>query len=109
MNAPVSLPSTLDFRNNGAVSPVKQQMQCGSCYIFASVAALESQYLLHGIPKTFSEQAILNCIHPGRACMGGWPSEVFDYISNKGVTDDINAPYMGVVCYIFYIWNCFSK
>lgn len=56
-------PAAFDWRDQGAVSPVKDQgYSCSSCYAFAAVAAIESQYyLLHGEWKIFSEQNLIDC------------------------------------------------
>ncbi len=38
------IPSDLDWRNAGYVNPIQDQGQCGSCYAFSAVAAIEGQY-----------------------------------------------------------------
>ena len=40
------LPKELDWDDKNKVSPVKNQLTCGACYIFSALGALESQYLL---------------------------------------------------------------
>lgn len=51
-----SYPAAFDWREKSAVAPIKNQGQCGSCYSFSAVAALESLYFKkNGKILTFSE------------------------------------------------------
>ncbi|TDH66386.1 hypothetical protein CCR75_001738 [Bremia lactucae] len=57
-----SVPSTWDWRDHEAVTPVKNQGQCGSCWAFSAVAAMESAYALStGRLESFSEQELVDC------------------------------------------------
>lgn len=80
------LPKELDWDDKNKVSPVKNQLTCGACYIFSALGALESQYLLKGEEYSFSEQVLLNCLNTG--CKGGSMDIVWDYIILNGVPDD---------------------
>jgi cathepsin L len=57
-----SLPASVDWRDKGAVNPVKNQQQCGSCYTFGSTAVVEASVFINGndLPN-LSEQQIVSC------------------------------------------------
>ena len=88
-------PSSKDWRGV-AVTKVKNQKSCGSCWIFSGIGALEGHYKTQGsILKSFSEQEGLDCIQRN-GCKGGWMGKVFDWLKKSGrigATKDI--PYKG--------------
>ncbi|DAZ98156.1 TPA: hypothetical protein N0F65_005622 [Lagenidium giganteum] len=60
------LPETWDWREHDVVTPVKNQGQCGSCWAFSAVAALESVYAIStGKLESFSEQELVDCTDGG--------------------------------------------
>jgi C1A family cysteine protease len=90
----VGAPVTLDWRNY--VTPVRDQGQCGSCWAFATAAALESQVLLSqntpGTDLNLSEQVLVSCGGAGD-CGGGYISYASDYIRNTGLPLESCYPY----------------
>jgi len=90
------LPVSVDWRDCGAVTPIKNQGQCGSCYSFAATGAMEGQYFLrHGELKSFSEQQIVDCsdaFHNG-GCNGGNPGYAFRYYQEHGAETEEDYPY----------------
>jgi C1A family cysteine protease len=94
----VSLPSRLDWRNNGGnfVTPVKNQGRCGSCWAFATTAALESYTLIQNhTPNTnldLSEQVLISCGGAG-SCNGGYISTASDFIRYTGLPLESCYPY----------------
>ncbi|KZV18478.1 ervatamin-B-like [Dorcoceras hygrometricum] len=95
-----SVPTSLDWRKNGAVTGVKDQGFCGSCWAFSAVAAMESIHQLKtGKLVSLSEQELIDCDRAGedQGCEGGFMETAFEFIiRNKGLTTEANYPYQGV-------------
>ena len=89
-------PQNFDWRNYGVVTPVKHQGNCGSCWAFSALGALESASLLAGIPVLLSEQQLLDCSKENYACLGGLMRTAYSYIfTNGGVCASSSYPYTG--------------
>ncbi|KAK8842466.1 hypothetical protein M9Y10_026053 [Tritrichomonas musculus] len=74
-------PSSIDWREKGAVNEIKDQGQCGSCWAFGTVQACESAYAIaHGKLYSCSEQEILDCCEYCSGCDGGAEDVTLDYI-----------------------------
>lgn len=81
------VPDTWDWREHGAVSPVKDQDGCGSCWAFSTVGCLESAHLIkYGSLVTYSEQQLVDCAgdFENNGCSGGLPSHAYEYIYHVG-------------------------
>ncbi|CAI9299118.1 unnamed protein product [Lactuca saligna] len=95
-----AVPSSMDWRKKGAVTPVKDQGQCGCCWAFSAVAAMEGiTQLKTGKLVSLSEQELVDCDTGGQdqGCEGGLMDDAFDFIlNNKGLTTESNYPYKGV-------------
>ncbi|KAJ8984251.1 hypothetical protein NQ317_007483 [Molorchus minor] len=90
------VPKEFDWRQKGAVTKVKDQGACGSCWAFSSVGAVESQYFLKtGKLVNISEQNLVDCSKDGNeGCYGGFPTSAFYYIhTNNGIDSDEAYPY----------------
>jgi C1A family cysteine protease len=78
------------------VSPVRVQGSCGSCWAFASTAAVESLHAIQdGTPADaldLAEEHLLSC-SGGGDCVGGYVSEAYDYYVAQGVPDEACFPY----------------
>jgi len=91
----VELPSSFDWKSKGAVTPVKDQGQCGSCWDFSATETIESVCFLAGYGlQTLSEQQILDCDTTDGGCNGGWPYNAYQYvISAGGIESESKYPY----------------
>ncbi|KAM0048910.1 putative fruit bromelain [Helianthus debilis subsp. tardiflorus] len=95
-----AVPSSMDWRQKGAVTPVKDQGQCGCCWAFSAVAATEGiNQLSTGKLISLSEQELVDCDTSGedQGCNGGLMDDAFKFIiQNKGLTTETNYPYEGI-------------
>ena len=97
------LPASVDWRSKGAVSKVKNQGQCGSCWTFATTGVLESFYFInHGTLLSFSEQQIVDCDTNSSNCNGGDPVDALVYTAGNGLELEATYPYIATLGYCFY-------
>ncbi|CAL5085387.1 unnamed protein product [Urochloa decumbens] len=91
-------PNSVDLRTKGAVTPVKNQKQCGSCWAFAAVASIEGVHKIKtGRLVSLSEQEIVDCDRGGNdhGCQGGYPSYAMAWVArNRGLTTESDYPYV---------------
>ncbi|KAG6586950.1 papain-like cysteine protease C1 [Phytophthora cinnamomi] len=96
-HAYAEVPTAKDWRADGAVSPVKNQGKCGSCWSFSTTGCLESHLKLkHGQFTILSEQNLLDCAQAfdNHGCNGGLPSHAFEYVKyNGGLDTEETYPY----------------
>jgi cathepsin L len=97
----ISVPKSVDWVASGAVTPVKDQGQCGSCWSFSTSGALEGAYFLkYGTLASFSEQQLVDCdtfTNGGRdhGCNGGLMDNAFTWIKkNGGLCSEQDYPYV---------------
>jgi len=93
--ASTSLPTSFDWRDHGAVNPVRDQGQCGSCWAFSATGDMEGTWALKtGNLVNLSEQELVSCDPRAYGCEGGLMSAAYQYvIKNKGIETEPNYPY----------------
>jgi len=87
---------SVDWRTKGAVSAIKDQARCGSCWAFSSTGNMEGQdFLATNNLKSLSEEELVACSHAGNAgCQGGLMDTAFKWvIANKGIDSESDYPY----------------
>jgi len=92
------VPNDIDWRNRGAVSAVKNQGQCGSCWAFSATGAVEGWAAVRGMGLgMLSEQQLVDCAKSaGQGCEGGWPNKAIDWMAaNGGSCSEGDYPYYG--------------
>jgi cathepsin K len=90
-------PYGIDYRKSGqAVTTVKDQSSCGSCWAFSASESVEGQLGLNGQLVNISAQNLVDCVSEDYGCDGGWPDDALAYVENHGVESDTDYPYAGV-------------
>lgn len=89
----------VDWTTQGAVTPVKNQGQCGSCWAFSATGALEGlSKVSGGALESFSEQQLVDCSgsYGNQACNGGLMDNAFKFVKDHGIVHEDQYPYKGV-------------
>lgn len=97
------LPKSVDWRQKGVVTPVKNQGGCGSCWAFSTIETVESHVAISsGVLTELSEQQLVSCVeNPDQCggtggCSGATMVLGFEYIQKNGIYDEWHYPYQSI-------------
>ncbi|XP_050516835.1 trophozoite cysteine proteinase-like [Diabrotica virgifera virgifera] len=92
------LPASVDWREKGAVLPVRYQGGCGACWAFSVTGTLEGQVAIHKKQNiSLSPQDLIDCTrnYGNWGCKGGGPpSNAYKYVMENGISSEADYPYL---------------
>jgi len=89
-------PTSFTWVSKGAVTPIKNQQQCGSCWAFSTTGTLEGiNFITNAKLLSFSEQQLVDCSGSfgNEGCDGGWPFWALEYTAQNGIELESVYPY----------------
>jgi len=92
-----AIADTVDWTTKGAVTPVKDQGQCGSCWAFSTTGTLEGAWQISsGSLQSLSEQQFVDCdTSTSAGCQGGDMTTAIQWAEGQGVASESSYPYTG--------------
>jgi cathepsin F len=93
------IPDSWDWRDHNAVTPVKNQGGCGSCWAFSTTGNIEGQWAINSQSKkllSLSEQELVDCDKIDQGCNGGYMYDAYEAIMNiGGIETEADYKYTG--------------
>jgi len=91
------LPDSIDWREKGAVTNIKNQGRCGSCWAFSATGSIEGAVQIKGGSlQVFSEQQLVDCSDKNSGCEGGLMDLAFEYAKTNPLMHEADYPYTAV-------------
>ena len=92
------LPESINWVTKGAVNPVQNQGNCGSCWAFSAVGEMEGAHFVatNKLIK-LSEQQCLDCSRGAHGCRGGWQKNCYEYAETQAMESEADYPYTTIV------------
>jgi len=91
-----NLDEGVDWRDEGAVNPVKNQGACGSCWAFSATAAMEGAYYILSAELELydlAEQQLVDCVTECNGCHGGLQELAMDHLMENAQEEQTDYPY----------------
>jgi hypothetical protein len=87
-------PTSVDWVTSGAVTSIKDQGQCGSCWSFSAAGAIEGAYqIASGTLMDLSEEDLVQCDTTDSGCNGGSMENAFTWVESHGIASLSTYPY----------------
>jgi C1A family cysteine protease len=90
--------SSIDWRDRGVITAVKDQSSCGSCWAFAGTEGMESAWIMAGHANDtleLSPQQLIDCdSQRSSGCKGGYLSGAYVYGQRVGLMSELDYPYV---------------
>lgn len=89
-----ALPDEVDWVTKGAVTPVKDQKSCGSCWAFSTTGGMEGGHWKDtGKLLSFSEQQLVDCSKQNHGCGGGLMDKAYAFYKTESTILEADYPY----------------